>query len=413
MSQTSKKGTKKGEEQEKLLTDISGKMTMFLTKTDELSTTMKDIVKAIEAQTTILQDIAQHMKNNTAKGTTNNEDTLPILREMNDIQILVQAQKQKDQMSEMWKRQLNERKKAFWRMYRNKKTAEIYKEWNNKEKPILPSQFLIKEVDGEVRTETELRANLALCKFNTEISLMETRQKRYEETFLSIDTAMLTEISEKHTGLLQEKIKTMWKEETTREEEISIKLWEKNKLFFEEYEKNYGDESIMKMKPRKKNNVPAPQENENNVRPQKGKQNGRNTSKNRNPQPTYAKVAAKPSTKRNDITQQDIQTQMVYNQGGQQGANTYTQTDSNYQNESEFITVQRRGRRGIRGGGQGRGARGSRGGVSPYRPRGRGIQPRGTVRGRRQHLRGRGQSIPRDFLGNGYHNLLPDPNKKL
>ena len=63
--------------------------------------------------------------------------------------------------------------------------------------PILPEKFLIREIKGEHREETEIRGKLALQRLNTEISLLQTRRNRFEEKFLSIDTTILAEISER------------------------------------------------------------------------------------------------------------------------------------------------------------------------------------------------------------------------
>ncbi|CAG2256476.1 unnamed protein product [Mytilus edulis] len=53
--------------------------------------------------------------------------------------------------------------------------------------------------------------------------------QRYEEKFNSIDTAMITEISERTSGQIEEKLQGLWKQATKREEEKSATIWLKNK----------------------------------------------------------------------------------------------------------------------------------------------------------------------------------------
>ena len=121
----------------------------------------------------------------------------------------------------------------------------------NERKPYSTEKFLIREIQGEHKQETEIRANLALCRLETEISLLQTRALRYQETFQSIDTAMMAEISEKSSGKIEEKLRAIWNQDTKREEEKSKDIWTKQQGWFDKYEEEYGEMSIMKMKPKK------------------------------------------------------------------------------------------------------------------------------------------------------------------
>ena len=85
---------------------------------------------------------------------------------------------------------------------------------------------LIREIEAENPEETMILANLALCHLDTEISLLQSQKVRYKEKFVTIDAAMLAEISEQSDGQIHEKLQ-LWKEDTKREEEKSIRLWEK------------------------------------------------------------------------------------------------------------------------------------------------------------------------------------------
>ncbi|CAG2218430.1 unnamed protein product [Mytilus edulis] len=74
--------------------------------------------------------------------------------------------------------------------------------------------------------------------------------QRYEEKFNSIDTAMITEISERTSGQIEEKLQGLWKQATKREEEKSATIWLKQDEWFQNYEASYGDKSILKLKPK-------------------------------------------------------------------------------------------------------------------------------------------------------------------
>lgn len=96
-------------------------------------------------------------------------------------------------------------------MNRCQNIAEIYEQWKNKEKTIIPKKFKIIEIDGEHSQETELRANLVLFRLTTEISLIQARQSRYKENYMykSIDEAMFTKFSERNSGQMEIKLKEL------------------------------------------------------------------------------------------------------------------------------------------------------------------------------------------------------------
>ncbi|CAG2214960.1 HMCN [Mytilus edulis] len=145
----------------------------------------------------------------------------PFLQEMNDIQINIEAARQRDLINDMWKKSLNERKIAYYNALRCDKNAEIYLKWQAMENPILPEKFLIREIKGEHCEETEIRGQLALQRLATEISLLQTRKHRFEEKFRSIDATVLAEISEKCKGNIEAKLHEMWTQDTKCEEEKS------------------------------------------------------------------------------------------------------------------------------------------------------------------------------------------------
>ncbi|CAG2250986.1 unnamed protein product [Mytilus edulis] len=305
---------------------------------------------------------------------------------MNDIQINIEAARQRDLINDMWKKSLNERKIAYYNALRCDKNAEIYIKWQTMENPILPEKFLIREIKGEHCEETEIRGQLALQRLATEISLLQTRKHRFEEKFLSIDATVLAEISEKCKGNIEAKLHEMWTQDTKCEEEKSKAVWQKHQEHFDNYEKNYGDESIMKLKPqrpaRTKGNNDIHMNNVNiNTTP-----NQPNVSQNTNTG-TYAAVASKSTQKKIDNT-------ALRNKSSKR-PNTQSRNPSpeNFQqNNDEWKVVNNRGR--------GRGGR---------RGRGRGRTENSNRGGRGGNSRGRGRGARQPFLERGQNLQPPDP----
>lgn len=87
----------KSGETERILTEISGKMTMFITKFDSMNDNFHELANTMKLQGELLKTIVE-------KGTiipsndvaTQRVDTFPFLKEMNDTQTMMQADKQKE-----------------------------------------------------------------------------------------------------------------------------------------------------------------------------------------------------------------------------------------------------------------------------------------------------------------------------
>lgn len=71
----------------------------------------------------------------------------------------------------IWKKMLNERKQAYWNAVRCENLADVYEKWRQNEEVILPRKFRPKPIDNEPEEETRIRRNLAIQKFEAEISL--------------------------------------------------------------------------------------------------------------------------------------------------------------------------------------------------------------------------------------------------
>lgn len=120
-----------------------------------------------------------------------------------------------------WKRNLNERKQAFWNALKTENIVNIYKRWRQEENTIImPRKFHIKKIAGEDETERAIRENLALQKFDAEIALLETRSTRYTQRFQNIDIKMEDEIKKISSGEVQNHLLKQWKKVTMRRKKI-------------------------------------------------------------------------------------------------------------------------------------------------------------------------------------------------
>ncbi|CAC5423354.1 unnamed protein product [Mytilus coruscus] len=196
----------------------------MLTKFDTLTGAVMEMENSLKKQGKTFENYFEKSGdslNNTMTNLTQLQQPFPFLQEINDIQINIEAARQRDLIKDMWKKSLNERKIAYYNALRCDKNAEIYIKWQTMENPILPEKFLIREIKGEHCEETEIRGPLALQRLATEVSLLQTRKHRFEENFLSIDATVLAEISEKCKGNIEAKLHEMWTQDTKREEEKS------------------------------------------------------------------------------------------------------------------------------------------------------------------------------------------------
>ncbi|CAI9727044.1 Hypothetical predicted protein [Octopus vulgaris] len=93
-----------------------------------------------------------------------------------------------------------------------------------------------------------IRANLALCRLEAELSFLQSRKPRQEEKVTTIDTIIFSKISERNDNQNQEKLQQLRKEDTKRKEKVCIRMWEKSTGVVH-YENAMGKKSIMKTKP--------------------------------------------------------------------------------------------------------------------------------------------------------------------
>jgi hypothetical protein len=213
---------------EDLLKEISEKLSLLIERIDSNHEPVK----------LILETVNQHFENIK----DNRKDAVNISMESatNNMQLEREISMKKNIIMRTWKRNLNERKQAFWNALKTENTVDIYKKWRRQDKTIVPRKFRIKEISGEDETERAIRENLALQKFDAEIALLETRSTRYTTRFQSIDVEMHQEIKKISSGEIQTHLLEKWKKDTEQEEEKSKYIWNKKKIFYDSYAENYG-----------------------------------------------------------------------------------------------------------------------------------------------------------------------------
>lgn len=215
---------------ELLLKEVSEKLSILIEKFDSNHEPIKQTLDAINQNFESINDKRQGFIDFGATSATNN------------TQLEKEISMKKNIIIRTWKRNLNERKQAFWNALKTENIVNIYKKWRQEENTIImPRKFHIKKIAGEDETERAIRENLALQKFDAEIALLETRSTRYTQRFQNIDIKMEDEIKKISSGEVQNHLLKQWKKVTDEEEEKSEYIWTKKKVFYDDYAENYGN----------------------------------------------------------------------------------------------------------------------------------------------------------------------------
>ena len=100
----------------------------------------------------------------------------------------------------------------------------------------------MKCIQGEPEQHTKLREKQVMDNLKTEIDLMELRSDSHLTKALNADKEIKAKISSQCTGDVEKALKLVWLEETSKQEEISMGLWEKkNKPFWAKYQKEFNN----------------------------------------------------------------------------------------------------------------------------------------------------------------------------
>lgn len=139
----------------------------------------------------------------------------------------------------IWKKMLNERKQAYWNAIRCENLADVYEKWRQNKEVILPRKFRPKPINNEPEEETTIRRNLAIQKFDAEISLLRLRVPKYREKYENHDQVMHDEIANISSNDMQIKLRGLWEKETNQEKIKSDDLLRSKQKWLDDYANNY------------------------------------------------------------------------------------------------------------------------------------------------------------------------------
>ena len=282
-----------------LLGEISGKLTMLLSKMDSITGLLVDIKHKSSVSEDVSRQITEgiHHVNKgletlleTSKSSST--DSQPSMwMELNEVSIEKEAYRKRKQILSIWKKLLNSRKQNYWNALNCTNQAKKFSEWISSETPIIPRKFLIKEIKGEPTEETEIRWNLSIRRIETEISLLEARAIRYEVKYKQCDSNITEEISKISSNNVADKLKEIWTKEISQEEEKSVKRWEEKNVWLNSYAENYGKIEEKPKTPNLNKKRPNPKSRKSLERRQPTSRNrGRSKSKSRNNQQIKGKI---------------------------------------------------------------------------------------------------------------------------
>ena len=139
-----------------------------------------------------------------------------------------------------WKRQLNERKIAFYNKVRAEGIIRIYSTFMTGEDIYIPKKFREKDVSGESEEHKQRKKELSLMKMNIEVERLKEQVTKYEKILLSTAQKIEQIINKNEDKAVQEKLLDIWLKEISREEEKSNAIWQKKKEWFENLPNSTG-----------------------------------------------------------------------------------------------------------------------------------------------------------------------------
>lgn len=180
---------------------------------------------------------------------------------------------------------LNDRKQSYWNAFKCDKNVETYSHWILKESPILSRKYLIK---GEPEEETKLRWNLAISSFQTDISIIQSKQACYKQKYIALDSKMMEKIRLISTGNITEKMNEMWTPDISKKEEKSSKIWQGKEKFLEKYADQYGKEPLQDV------NHEKPQNGKRRIQTQRYRPTSKNTEQQNKQHGKTSRSTSKP-----------------------------------------------------------------------------------------------------------------------
>ena len=146
----------------------------------------------------------------------------------------------KNNIEETWNDKLKKRDDIFWRYYRNKRLNELFREELEKENPILPRRFQIKQREREADEEYKIRKEFGKESLKTELKLLQVRFIRQQKFIMDIDIDTTNSIRNQHTEDIAVNLIQQWKKECqAAEERAKARFKQKEKWFKENWNFEY------------------------------------------------------------------------------------------------------------------------------------------------------------------------------
>ena len=223
---------------------------------DELPAKLMLIVDAVnkgnEETHSLLRNLINHIKENDKVGYETNEKIITAITLQSnevskavkdgiqeiDLQNKLKSKEKTDisrikqTISDLWQNTLNTILQAFWQYYKARRTLEIFENLLTKDPPQMPKKFLPKEIENESEEETELRKQLAVEKFKSEIALLKFRSQKYNQRFSELDAKMITHFTTSFDNDKCDCLTEEWENDCRKEEEKSYKIFQSKEKFF-------------------------------------------------------------------------------------------------------------------------------------------------------------------------------------
>ena len=157
---------------------------------------MQTLIEETKRVTNVTKALLE--KNSTTINTTVQQCTNELKTEFWEaIAATLKTQNNKDEVKntkknieETWNDKIKKRDDIFWRYYRNKRLNELFREELEKENPILPKRFQIKQSEREADEEYEIRKEFGKESPKTEVKLLQVRFIRQQKFIIDIDIDM-------------------------------------------------------------------------------------------------------------------------------------------------------------------------------------------------------------------------------
>lgn len=192
---------------------------------------LNEILSSLPRETKESSECASNDKKGNFTTASSNERSVALDEKVE----LTESQLIKEAMISNWNRKLKERRISFWNYLKNKNTAECYYKWIASEVPIIPKKFQMKYIKSESKAEQQIREQVAMHKFKSEIELLKLRAESHKVKFQSIDEEMRKILQQKSEGKTLQEIVEMWKDECRKEQDKSTIKLEKNRSWQEKY----------------------------------------------------------------------------------------------------------------------------------------------------------------------------------